>query len=132
MTCIDQQEGNVKVFNIATLATMAAIGMGLAAGQAAAQQSQGSIQIVTAVYGKENGVRALNFTTRLQQTCGGAAATCEAFCSDSFLGKPAEGLHFPFTFHPICRVVYRCGSETTRTAEAERNETIDLDCRRPE
>jgi len=120
----------VKPFSIVTIVTLATIGLGLGATAAAAADAQPSIQIVTALYGKENGERSLNFTTRLQQTCGDQAATCEAFCSDAFVGRLAIGPQWPFSAHPICRVVYRCGGESTRTAEANRNETVDLDCRR--
>jgi len=120
----------VKSFHIVTLAALAMAGLCGVATQAAATEAQPSIQIVTALYGRPGVQRQLNFSTRLQQTCGDAATNCQAFCSDAFLGKPHVGPHLPFSSPPICRVVYRCGAEATQTAEADRNEIIDLDCRR--
>ena len=125
---------SVKVFNIVTaIVTAGAFATAIlcaTATQTAAAEPQGPIQIVTALYGKPSGERGMNFTTRLQQTCGDTATTCQAFCSDAFVGRPSGSRSFLLPVHPICRVIYRCGSDTTQTAEADRNEILDLDCRR--
>jgi hypothetical protein len=103
--------------------------LGLATPQAAIAQEQGSIQILSAVYGKANASHPVNFTTRLQQTCGPSAVECQAYCSNAFVGHADRRLEFPFHPVAICRVTYRCGAQETLIADAERNDEILLSCR---
>lgn len=71
----------------------------------------------------------VDFTARLQQTCGDRSSYCEAFCSEATVGEAAQELRYRLGLHRVCRVVYRCGAETTQSFEAARNETISLNCR---
>jgi hypothetical protein len=113
---------------VKALSLVAAMGFGFAATSAAAADMGGPIQVVTALYGPRNESHQLDFTKRLQDTCGGASTYCEAFCSEAFVGRLDYGF-IRLGLHPICRVVFRCGSLTTQTTEANKNETIALNCR---
>jgi hypothetical protein len=92
-------------------------------------EDQNVIQVVSALYGKPNAARPVNFTARLQQTCGPSATDCEAFCSNAFVGHTHQGLSLPFSPGSICRVTYRCGAQSTLVTDAERNDLIVLTCR---
>ena len=86
------------------------------------------IHIVSALYGRVQDSRPLDFSQRLQQTCGSSASYCEAFCSKAVVGAHSR-LHAPFGAPPVCRVVYRCGEEETKATDAWDNETMILSCR---
>ncbi len=105
------------------------LAFGLATPQSAAAQDQGSIQIISALYGKPNASRPVNFTPKLQQTCGPSATDCEAFCSNAFVGHGDHHRLWPFGPGSICRVTYRCGAQATLVTDAERNDLIVLSCR---
>jgi hypothetical protein len=101
----------------------------IAAPQYSHAEDQNVIQVISALYGKPNAVRPVNFTARLQQSCGSGATDCEAFCSNAFVGHAHHGLSLPFSPGSICRVTYRCGSQATLVTDAERNDLIVLTCR---
>ena len=103
--------------------------LSVTAPQVAFAQEQGSIQIVSALYGNANASHPVNFTTRLQQTCGPSAVECQAYCSNAFVGHTDIRLEFPFHPTAICRVTYRCGAQETLIADAQRNDEILLSCR---
>lgn len=89
-----------------------------------------NLRIVSAYYGKPGASHPFDFSLRLQQTCGDRSTTCESFCSKAQIGGPRSGLlKMPFHAAPVCRVVYRCGQETTLTAESEDGETLTLSCK---
>jgi hypothetical protein len=118
----------MNVSAVVTLSTLLLASTLVAPGSAAAED-QGAIQIVSALYGRPNAPRPVNFTARLQQTCGPSATDCEAFCSNAFVGHADGGLHLPFSPASICRVTYRCGAQATLVTDAERNDLIVLTCR---
>jgi hypothetical protein len=102
----------------------------LALAAAPAAHAAGAIQIVAATFGKPNAARPFSFMGRLQQVCGDASTYCESFCTEAFIGGSQKGISLPFSAPPICRVVYRCGSEATQAVEAEKGDVIVLNCRR--
>ena len=97
---------------------------------AIAAAPDGAIKIVSATYGIRDAISQKDFTAKLQDVCGDDAKSCESFCTKTVVGETKNGFHIPFTAAPICRVVYRCASEVTRTAEAETGDTLFLNCRR--
>jgi hypothetical protein len=100
-----------------------------ASGLPAAAETLGPIQVVSAVFGPRNDSDPLDFSKRLQASCGDSSTYCDAFCSEASVGAARAGLRPHLGWRPICRVVYRCGEQTTRTTEAARNETFTLNCR---
>ena len=97
---------------------------------ATAAASEGAIKIVTATYGARDSATQKDFTAKLQDLCGDEAKSCESFCSKAVVGEAKNGFHIPFIAAPICRVVYRCANELTRTAEAQTGDILFLNCRR--
>jgi hypothetical protein len=89
----------------------------------------GAIQIVSAYYGRASAPHLYDFSRRLQQICGPTAASCEAFCSKAETGARYGDIHGIFGERPICRVVYRCGPETTKATDATEQDTLYLDCK---
>ncbi len=101
----------------------------LGAPVSAIAEEQATIQVMSALYGPANSTRPLNFMSRLQQTCGGLASYCEAYCSNAFVGRGPRGLRLPFGPASVCRVTYRCGAAATLVTDAEKNDLIVLSCR---
>ncbi len=118
----------MKVIVSAAISTLL-LSSALGAPQLSYAEEQTTIQVVSAVYGKPNAVRPVNFAARLQQTCGPSATDCEAFCSNAFVGHVNHGFALPFSPGAICRVTYRCGAQATLVTDAERNDLIVLTCR---
>ena len=114
---------NIKVIILGILMGITASAGGVSAAWA---ESFGTVQVMSARYGGRNDVSPRDFTAGLQQSCGESSTYCEVFCSEPYIGRALRGHYLR---HPLCRVVYRCGSQTTQTAEARKNETIVLSCR---
>jgi hypothetical protein len=117
-------------FSVSGVVVLAAVALGGCPPAADAQDTPG-IAIVAAFYGPASAPRPRDFSARLQQTCGDRSTTCESFCSSALIGRPKPEMRLPFGPRPICRVVYRCGSEVTRAGEADDNDTLILSCRQP-
>jgi hypothetical protein len=92
--------------------------------------AESPIQVVDATFGRPSETRPHNFSGRLQQLCGESTSYCEAFCSEAIIGSARSGFSLPFTARPICRIIYRCGSEATQAFEADKGELIVLNCRK--
>jgi hypothetical protein len=107
-------------------ATLAVIALAAAPSAYAADPS---VHVVTALYGRPDSGRARDFADRLQTSCGPAANYCEAFCDNRAAGAGSDLLHWPWSGVPACRIVYRCGVDTTRVIEAKDGETIVMRCR---
>jgi hypothetical protein len=86
------------------------------------------LRIVSATYGQPGATRARDFSDRLQRTCGDHAVSCESFCSRDLVGT-SSSWRLPFSAHPVCRVVYRCGEGVTRATETDGDELIMLNCK---
>jgi hypothetical protein len=102
--------------------------IGLAAAPSA-YAADPAVQVVTALYGRPDAGRARDFADRLQTSCGPASSYCEAFCDKRTAGGGSGVLHLPLSGAPACRIVYRCGVDTTRVIEAKDGETIVMRCR---
>jgi hypothetical protein len=105
-------------------AAAAALALAFAAPPAIGAGALGPIHVVAATYGGRNDLAPKDFTAALQSACGEASTYCEAFCSQAFVGLPRARYG-----HAYCRVIFRCGEQTTQVAEAGRNETLTLNCR---
>lgn len=90
--------------------------------------NDGPVSVVSATFGEAKSARPVDFTARLAGVCGANASFCQAFCTRAAVGWKTWAGNL-FAYHPVCRVTYRCGAQTTRAVEAAENETFDLSCR---
>ncbi len=104
------------------------VAMAILSGPAAAVTVEGSVTIVSAYYGPARTARPVDFADRLAESCGQNVSYCQAFCSRAAAGMLRQRQPW-FSGRPLCRVVYRCGSQTTRAVEASENESFTLSCR---
>jgi hypothetical protein len=99
---------------------------------AQAPDDDAPLRIVSASFGLPNATHAKDFSNRLQQTCGDHSVACQSFCAPSVTGVApglVPGLRIPFTAHPVCRVIYRCGEGLTRATETDDGDIIALSCK---
>lgn len=116
-----------RAFCVAGLTLAAGMLLGVQACLAqAAVETQ--LRIVSASYGRPSATHTQDFSERLQQICGDHAVVCQSFCSKSLAGS-GSGLHIPFTGHPVCRVIYRCGDGSVEASETDDGEIIALSCK---
>ena len=104
-----------------------AVGL-LALGPTVAMAETAPVEIVSAYYGRAHAPHPYDFSHRLQQICG-EATSCEAFCSKAETGARWGEFHEIFGERPVCRVVYRCGPDTTKATDATEQDTLYMDCR---
>lgn len=83
------------------------------------------ISIVAATYQEASGKRVIDVADKLQDLCGAHARLCQFYCAASTFGD--NKLHH----RKICRVIYRCGEESTRVAQGEENDPVTLRCQTP-
>lgn len=94
----------------------------------AASVAEGPILVVSALYGPAKTNTPVNFADRLAESCGRNVSYCQAFCNRAAAGILGRWRPL-FSGRPLCRVVYRCGVQTTRAVEAADNESFTLSCR---
>lgn len=117
----------MKNLYLGVLVALLVGGAALEAGTALAGEA-GPIVVVSAQFGGARASRPADFTTRLARVCGANASYCQAFCTRAAAGWTTMPGNM-FTYHPVCRVTYRCGANETRAVEAVENETFELSCR---
>ena len=84
------------------------------------------IAILSGSYGKPGSAHRLDIADRLQTLCGADGTTCDVWCSQTSFGGRDLGRH------ALCRVIYRCPDESTRSTEASGEEPILMRCPAPD
>jgi hypothetical protein len=89
-----------------------------------AQGTSEGIDIVSGKYEERSGKVIMDVTDRVQEICGSQSRSCQFQCVGSTFGP--NKLHHK----KICRVIYRCGSQITKSVESDEFDPVNLSCPR--
>ena len=90
-----------------------------------ASPENSAVSIVSGTFGTIGNSRKLDISRQLTDVCGAGSQSCQVFCSETSFGRYSLGRA------PICRVIYRCGAQEVRSAEAMIEEPLLLRCPQP-